>query len=79
MDWPTAEQLARKPRPCPWCSSAAIVVFMRAQIDPGLGFMREGPEVIRGPHLRWACRVCGLGEVVEILPDPPEGAEDEAA
>lgn len=66
MDWAAAEAIARKPRPCPWCTTGSVLVFMRAKIDPG--FMRRGREVIPGPQLRWTCRVCGLGEVLALDP-----------
>ncbi len=80
MDWAAAEALARKPRPCPWCTNGAVLVFMRAKIDPG--FMRRGREAIPGPQLRWSCRICGLGEVLALDPSRDQeelgGDDDEA-
>src|SRR4051812_27090874 len=67
-DWIAAERVARQRRWCPRCSQKDNPFYLRGRIVRERILASGDREVIEGPQVRFACSLCGYGEVEPIGP-----------
>ena len=70
-DYIALEQLAKRPRMCPVCSSkekAQRMVGLVSHHQPA----SKDRVPMKGLQVRWRCQACSFGEVISFSVDPPK-------
>lgn len=65
-DWEKAEKRATQRRKCPCCSTGKTPFWMRGRVVRERVKGEDDHEAMEGPQVRFACSLCGYGEVEPI-------------